>query len=328
MTPLLEVHDLTITFRDSDDRRTTAVDGVSLSVDRGELVALVGESGCGKSLTGLAMLALRPERAAFGPASRVVLDGTDLLALSATAVRQYRGSRIAMVFQDPMSSLNPVMRVGEQITEAIRAHREVSPGEARQRAIALLREVGIADPEARVDAWPHQLSGGMRQRVMIAIALAAEPELLVADEPTSSLDATVQAQILGLLDDLRTRRGMAVLLITHDFGVVASRANRVLVMYAGRLVECANTAALFAHPMHPYTRGLLASMPSIDEESSRLQAIAGQVPPPGQWPTGCRFHPRCMLRIARCETEAPPLMAIGATHHSACWVTSLEAGTP
>jgi peptide/nickel transport system ATP-binding protein len=328
MTPLLEVHDLTITFRDSDDRRTTAVDGVSLSVDRGELVALVGESGCGKSLTGLAMLALRPERAAFGPASRVVLDGTDLLALSATAVRQYRGSRIAMVFQDPMSSLNPVMRVGEQITEAIRAHREVSPGEARQRAIALLREVGIADPEARVDAWPHQLSGGMRQRVLIAIALAAEPALLVADEPTSSLDVTVQAQILGLLDELRTRRGMAVLLITHDFGVVASRADRVLVMYAGRLIECANTATLFAGPMHPYTRGLLASMPSIDDESGRLQPIPGHVPPPGQWPTGCRFHPRCLLRIPRCETETPPLVAIGAMHQSACWVTSLEAGIP
>jgi peptide/nickel transport system ATP-binding protein len=322
MNPLLEVHDLTVAFRADGDRRTTAVDGISFGIARGELVALVGESGCGKSLTGLSLLALLPERAEFGRSSRIVFDGTDLLTLAPRELRTYRGARIAMVFQDPMSSLNPVMRVGEQIIEAIRAHRQVSRSEARERAIALLSEVGIADPGERVDAWPHQLSGGMRQRIMIAIALAAEPELLVADEPTTALDVTVQAQILELLDHLRTSRGMAVLLITHDLGIVAGRADRVMVMYAGRLVERAGTRALFATPTHPYTRGLFDSLPRLDDESGRLQPIAGNVPPPERWPSGCRFHPRCPLRIARCETEVPPLLPTGPDQEAACWVTA------
>jgi peptide/nickel transport system ATP-binding protein len=322
MNPLLEVHDLTVAFRGADGRRTTAVDGISFAMARGELVALVGESGCGKSLTGVSMLALLPERAEFGTASRIVFNGTDLLTLSAETLRTYRGTRIAMVFQDPMSSLNPVMRVGDQIIEAIRAHRPMGRAEARLRAIALLGEVGIADPTERVDAWPHQLSGGMRQRIMIAIALAGEPELLVADEPTTALDVTVQAQILELLDHLRTTRGMAILLITHDLGIVAGRADRVMVMYAGRLVECADTRSLFARPMHPYTRGLFESLPDINGEGVRLQPIAGNVPSPDHWPAGCRFHPRCPLRIARCETELPPLLPTGATHEAACWVTA------
>ena len=322
MNPLLEVHDLTVAFRADGDRRTTAVDSVSFGIERGELVALVGESGCGKSLTGLSLLALLPERAEFGQASRIVFDGTDLLQLTPKALRSYRGARIAMVFQDPMSSLNPVMRVGEQIVEAIRAHEQVSRTVARERAIGLLREVGIADPQERVDAWPHQLSGGMRQRVMIAIALASEPELLVADEPTTALDVTVQAQILELLDHLRRTRGMAVLLITHDLGIVAGRADRVMVMYAGRLVERADTRPLFATPMHPYTRGLFASLPRLDDESGRLQPIAGNVPPPERWPAGCRFHPRCPLRLAKCETAVPPLLPTGAAQEAACWVTA------
>jgi oligopeptide/dipeptide ABC transporter ATP-binding protein len=322
MNPLLEVHDLTVAFRSADDRRAVAVDGVSFSMARGELLALVGESGCGKSLTALSLLALLPDRAEVGAASRVVFDGTDLLNLVPEALRRVRGARIAMVFQDPVASLNPVMRVGAQIIEAIRAHRTIGRDDARQRAIALLAEVGIADPEERVDAWPHQLSGGMRQRVMIAIALAAEPELLVADEPTTALDVTVQAEILELLDHLRATRDMAVLLITHDLGIVAGRADRVLVMYAGQIVERADTAHLFTTPMHPYTRGLFASLPRIDTDAARLLPIAGSVPSPGRWPSGCRFHPRCPLRIGRCEAEAPLLLPNGPRQESACWVTA------
>jgi oligopeptide/dipeptide ABC transporter ATP-binding protein len=282
----------------------------------------VGESGCGKTLTGLSVLALLPDGAEFGSASRILLGDTDLRTLSPEALRQVRGARIAMVFQDPISSLNPVMRIGEQVAEAIRAHRHTSRDEARQRAIALLTEVGIADPAERVDAWPHQLSGGMRQRVMIAIALAAEPELLVADEPTTALDVTVQAEILELLDRLRSTRGMAVLLITHDLGIVAGRADRVMVMYAGRIVEHGKTLSLFTTPMHPYTRGLFASVPRIDAEGDRLQPIAGVVPSPENWPPGCRFHPRCPLRIGRCEAEAPLLLPTGPAQESACWVTA------
>ena len=322
MTPLLEVRDLTVAFRESNNGRTTAVDAISFTIERGEMVALVGESGCGKSLTGLSLLSLLPEGAEFGAESRIVLDGTDVLTLGAEALRSIRGARVAMVFQDPMSSLNPTMRIGEQIAEAMHARGQVSRMDARQRAIALLEEVGVADPAVRVDAWPHQLSGGMRQRVMIAIALAAEPQLLVADEPTSALDVTVQAQILELLDRLRTSRGMSVLLITHDLGIVAGRADRVLVMYAGRVVERADPVPLFASPMHPYTRGLFASLPRIDDDSARLLPIPGSVPPPERWPTGCRFHPRCPLRIARCETDVPPLLPTGAAQEAACWVTA------
>jgi oligopeptide/dipeptide ABC transporter ATP-binding protein len=322
MTLLLDVRDLTVAFGGEGDRRIVAVDGVSFRIARGELVALVGESGCGKTLTGLSLLALLPDGAEFGSASRILLDNTDLRTLSPAALREVRGARIAMVFQDPVSSLNPVMRVGEQVIEAIRAHQQISRSAARQRAIALLTEVGIADPAERVDAWPHQLSGGMRQRVMIAIALAAEPELLVADEPTTALDVTVQAEILELLDRLRTTRGMAVLLITHDLGIVAGRADRVMVMYAGRIVEHGETLSLFTTPMHPYTRGLFASLPRIDAEGDRLQPIAGVVPSPERWPPGCRFHPRCSLRIGRCEVEEPLLLPTGPAQASACWVTA------
>jgi len=221
-----------------------------------------------------------------------------------------------------MSSLNPVMRGGAQIAEAVTAHARVGRADARARAIALLTEVGIADPATRVDAYPHQLSGGMRQRVMLAIALAGEPELLIADEPTTALDVTVQAQMLELLDALRQKRGMAVLLITHDLGIVAGRADRVLVMYAGRVVESATTAALFAAPAHPYTQGLFASIPRLENTASRLTPIPGTVPPPDQWPPGCRFHPRCSVAVSRCRTERPPLEPIGAGHDVACWVAS------
>jgi oligopeptide/dipeptide ABC transporter ATP-binding protein len=322
MTPLLEVTDLSISFAREDGPAVVAVDGVSFGVAAGEVVALVGESGCGKTLTGLSLPGLLPPTAQLGDASRIRFDGTDIARLPEAELRGYRGRRIAMVFQDPLTSLNPVMRVGHQIAEAIQAHRTVSRAEARNRAIELLGEVGIADPATRVDSYPHQLSGGMRQRVMIAIALAGEPELLVADEPTTALDVTVQAQILELLDRLRVARGMAVLLITHDLGIVAGRADRVIVMYAGRIAETASTSALFAQPAHPYTRGLFASIPRLGGEGGRLPSIAGTVPRPDQWPAGCRFHPRCPVAISRCRESQPALDPVAADHRAACWVAN------
>ncbi len=322
MTTLLEVQNLRISFPRRDAAPLIPVDDVSFQIAAGELVALVGESGCGKTLTGLAMPRLLPVNARLGTDTVIRLGETDLAHASDSTLRSIRGRRIAMVFQDPMSSLNPVMRVGAQIAEAVTAHARIGRAEARARAIALLTEVGIADPSTRVDAYPHQLSGGMRQRVMLAIALAGEPELLIADEPTTALDVTVQAQMLELLDTLRQKRGMAVLLITHDLGIVAGRADRVLVMYAGRIVECATTAALFAAPAHPYTQGLFASIPRLENTASRLTPIPGTVPPPDQWPSGCRFHPRCPVAVSRCRTERPPLEPIGAGHDVACWVAS------
>jgi oligopeptide/dipeptide ABC transporter ATP-binding protein len=322
MTALLEVQNLRISFPRRDATPLVPVDDVSFEINRGEVVALVGESGCGKTLTGLAIPRLLPANAVLGERSRILLDGSDLCTLSERALRDVRGRRIAMVFQDPMSSLNPVMRVGTQIAEAITAHARVNAADARTRAVALLNEVGIADPASRVDAYPHQMSGGMRQRVMLAMALAGEPELLIADEPTTALDVTVQAQMLELLDTLRQARGMAVLLITHDLGIVAGRANRLLVMYAGRVVESGATAALFAAPAHPYTRGLFASIPRLEGSAARLTPIPGSVPPPDQWPTGCRFHPRCHVAVARCKQERPAIEAIESEHDVACWIAS------
>ncbi|HEY3934824.1 MAG TPA: ABC transporter ATP-binding protein [Gemmatimonadales bacterium] len=325
MTPLLEVSELHVSFPRTGAPALVPVDDVSFTIAPGELVALVGESGCGKTLTGLALPRLLPRGAELGPRTRVRLGGTDLTHLDERELRQYRGRRIGMVFQDPMTSLNPVMRVGDQIAEAIHAHEKVSRRDARARVLDLLVEVGIADPPARIDAYPHQLSGGMRQRILIAMALAAGPDLLVADEPTTALDVTVQAQILELLDRLRRSHGMAVLLITHDLGIVAGRADRVLVMYAGRIVESAPTGQLFAHPAHPYTRGLFASIPRLDAETTRLTPIRGNVPRPDQWPDGCRFNPRCPVAIARCLTERPPLDEVAPGQRAACWVAQADA---
>jgi oligopeptide/dipeptide ABC transporter ATP-binding protein len=319
MTPLIKVSNLRITFPRATDP-LVPVDGVSFAMDDGELVALVGESGCGKTLTGLALPRLLPEGATLDAQSSIRFRDAELTALPEPALRGYRGRRIAMIFQDPMTSLNPVMRVGKQIAEAIQAHRDIGRAAARTRAIELLAEVGLADPHVRVDAYPHQLSGGMRQRVMIAMALGGEPDLLIADEPTTALDVTVQAQILELLDRLRETRRMAVLLITHDLGIVAGRADRVLVMYAGRIVESSATAALFDTPAHPYTRGLLASIPRLEGDVARLTPIPGMVPRPDQWPDGCRFHPRCPVALARCATDVPALEPTGERHRTACWV--------
>ena len=319
MTRVLDVRDLRISFPESDGRRFRPVDGVSFSLDKGETLALVGESGCGKSLTSLALLRLIPPPGRIDPGSAIRLGETDVLTLEGEALRQIRGRRIGMIFQDPMTSLNPVFTAGDQIAEAVRAHLRVSKAEARERARSLLQEVGIPDPAERLDAYPHQLSGGMRQRVMIAIALAAEPEILVADEPTTALDVTVQAQILEVLDELRRRRGMAVLLITHDLGIVAGRADRVAVMYAGQIVEEATTAALFAQPSHPYTQGLFASVPRITGPVQRLTPIGGTVPPPTAWPAGCRFRPRCPQAFEKSELP-PELLPVGADHRMRCWL--------
>jgi oligopeptide/dipeptide ABC transporter ATP-binding protein len=323
MTTLLRVRDLRIAFPGGPAGATHPVDGVSFELERGQTLALVGESGCGKSLTSLALLRLVPPPGRIEPGSTIELDGTDLLALTGDALRAIRGRRIAMIFQDPMTSLNPVFRVGDQITEVIHAHFSVPKREARDRAEALLREVGIPDPGERLSAYPHQLSGGMRQRVMIAIALAGEPELLIADEPTTALDVTVQAQILELLDQLRASRNMAMLLITHDLGIVAGRADRVAVMYAGQLVETAPTRELFAHPSHPYTIGLFGSVPRLHGPVGRLTPISGTVPPPGAWPAGCRFRPRCPVKHPRSETM-PPMLPVGEDHLMRCWLAEGE----
>jgi peptide/nickel transport system ATP-binding protein len=319
MTRVLDVRDLRVSFPAADGRRFHPVDGVTFSLDRGETLALVGESGCGKSLTSLALLRLIPPPGRVDPGSTIRLGDTEVLTLEGEALRRIRGRRIGMIFQDPMTSLNPVFTVGDQIAEGVRAHLAVSKADARERARALLQEVGIPDPAGRLDAYPHQLSGGMRQRVMIAIALAAEPEILVADEPTTALDVTVQAQILEVLDQLRRARGMAVLLITHDLGIVAGRADRVAVMYAGQIVEEAPTLELFAHPSHPYTQGLFASVPRITGPVQRLTPIGGTVPPPSAWPSGCRFRPRCPQAFAKCELP-PDLLPAGPVHRMRCWL--------
>jgi peptide/nickel transport system ATP-binding protein len=319
MTRVLQVENLRVSFPTTAGGRVHPVDGVSLSLERGETLALVGESGCGKSLTSLALLRLIPPPGQIEEGSTIRLGDTDVLALRGEALRKIRGRRIGMVFQDPMTSLNPVFTVGDQIAEGVRAHFDVSRAEARARALRLLQEVGIPDPVRRLDAYPHQLSGGMRQRVMIAIALSAEPEILVADEPTTALDVTVQAQILEVLDRLRDAHGMAVLLITHDLGIVAGRADRVAVMYAGQIVEEAPTASLFARPSHPYTQGLFASVPRITGPIERLTPIRGSVPPPGAWPSGCRFRPRCPKAFEKSETM-PPLLPVGPDHRMRCWL--------
>lgn len=315
---LLDVRDLRVTFPGAA-APIHPVDGVSFHIDRGETLALVGESGCGKSLTALALLQLVPRPGTIAGGS-VRLGGLEITALKGEALRAIRGRRIGMVFQDPLTSLNPVLKVGAQVAEGLVAHGMATKSAAARRAVELLKEVGVADAESRADGYPHQLSGGMRQRVGIAIALAAEPELLIADEPTTALDVTVQAQILELIDRLRQERGMAVLLITHDLGVVAGRADRVAVMYAGQVVEEARTPDLFTTPSHPYTRGLLASVPRIGGELRRLSPIPGTVPPPALWPPACRFEPRCGERFARCASERPPLIPAGDAHTTRCWL--------
>jgi oligopeptide/dipeptide ABC transporter ATP-binding protein len=321
MSPLLAVRDLRTTFRTPDGAVARPVDGVSLQLERGEILALVGESGCGKTTLALSLLRLIPEPPGrIAPEARVELDGVDVLRLEGEALRRVRGGGIACVFQEPGSSLNPVLTVGTQIAETVQAHAALARPAARARARELLATVGLSDPERRLGQYPHELSGGMQQRVMIAIALAGAPSVLVADEPTTALDVTIQAQILDLLADLRRRLGLAVLFITHDLGVAAALADRVAVMYAGQIVETGATAQVLAHPMHPYTEALLGAVPRVDRPVERLRVIPGQPPPATQWPGGCRFHPRCPHAWERCERAEPALLAAGGTRAARCWL--------
>ena len=333
--PLLEIKNLVTAFQ-TPAGRVPAVDGVSLAIERGKTLGLVGESGCGKSVTAMSILRLV---AAPGMIERgqILLSlgrgeesttAIDLVSLPETELRKIRGGRIGMIFQEPMTSLNPVFTIGNQITETLHLHRQLSREAARARALEMLHLVRVADPERRLDEYPHQLSGGMRQRVMIAMALACEPDLLIADEPTTALDVTIQAQILELLADLRRRLGMALLLITHDLGVVAETCDHVAVMYAGRIVEQAPAAELFARPLHPYTIGLSAARPEHRSGSGEpLAAIPGMVPQPRDFPAGCRFHPRCgFAREPLCTAEPPELRELIPGHFVRChFAGELEA---
>jgi oligopeptide/dipeptide ABC transporter ATP-binding protein len=320
---LLSVENLGVHFRSSEGV-FAAVDGISFSVRRGETLGIVGESGCGKSVTSLAIMGLVPQPAGSIAQGRILFEGEDLAGKSAREMRRIRGNEISMIFQEPMTSLNPVYTVGDQIIEAIQLHESVSNAEARRRAIEMLGLVRIPNPESRVDEYPHQMSGGMRQRVMIALALACHPKLLIADEPTTALDVTIQAQILDLMRDLRDRTGTATILITHDLGVVAEVVHRVVVMYAGRIVEEAPVEDLFTNPQHPYTLGLLGSIPKLHLEEEQLATIEGTVPNPYDMPSGCKFNPRCPFSDDRCRSEVPPLAELAPGHRAACWRAPLE----
>ena len=316
--PLLEVRDLRTYFH-TEEGVARAVDGVSFAVGRGQTLGLVGESGCGKSVSAFSIMRLVPDPPGRIEAGQVLFKGRDLLALDEEEMRRVRGDDIAMLFQEPMTSLNPVLTCGFQIAEAVVLHQQVPMKEARVRAVEMLHLVGIPAPEQRIDEYPHQLSGGMRQRVMIAMALACNPDVLIADEPTTALDVTIQAQILALLESLQESLQMAIVMITHDLGVIAETADQVAVMYAGQIVEHAETPALFARPRHPYTRGLLRSIPRLDDEQERLDIIPGVVPDARAFPPGCRFAPRCPLADAHCRAETPPLEEIEAGHWASCW---------
>ena len=317
---LLEVKELKTTFTTSAGL-VRAVDGVSWDIAEGETVALVGESGCGKSVSSLSIMRLVAPPAGRIESGQILFKGRDLLKLSEAEMQHVRGREIAMIFQEPMTSLNPVLTIGRQLTEGLEIHLKMTGPAARARAIELLGMVGIPDPERRLSQYPHQFSGGMRQRMMIAMALACNPSLILADEPTTALDVTIQAQILELMRSLSRRLGVAMLIITHNLGVVARYADRVNVMYAGRIIERATAAELYANPRHPYTLGLLRSVPRLDEpRRARLAPIEGQPPDLTKLPPGCSFQPRCAFKVARCEKEVPPLEPAGPGNHvSACW---------
>jgi peptide/nickel transport system ATP-binding protein len=325
MSALLEVDGLRTSFS-VEAGKFFAVDGVSFALGAGRTLGLVGESGCGKSVTALSIMGLVPSPAGRIAGGEIRFDGVDLRRLSAAQMRELRGDRISMIFQEPMTSLNPAFTIGEQIVEGIMRHRSLSREAAKARTIEMLRHVQIPSAERRFDDYPHRLSGGMRQRAMIAMALACEPKLLIADEPTTALDVTIQAQILDLMRALREETGAAIILITHDLGVVAELADEVAVMYAGRIVEHAGVGALFARPQHPYTIGLLGSIPRLDLEQERLPAIEGLVPNPLEPIAGCRFHPRCPFAIEQCRREDPPALPMGDGHFAACWRAPLDAG--
>ena len=314
---LLEVSGLTTAFK-TESGEVTAIEEVSFSLEAGEILGIVGESGSGKSVTALTIMGLLPQPPARVAAGSVRFAGETLTSLSEYRMEKIRGAGISMVFQEPMTSLNPVLTIGEQIMETVRAHENISARAQQERALEMLDRVGIPSAAKRLTDYPHQLSGGQRQRVMIAMALACRPRLLIADEPTTALDVTIQAQVLDLLMDLRDELGMAIMIITHNMGVIAETADRVLVMYAGRIVEQAPVAELFDRPLHPYTRGLLDCVPTLEQDKQRLVAIPGSLPEPARRPAGCRFAPRCVRKIDACTTGIPPLVTYGPGHAAAC----------
>jgi oligopeptide/dipeptide ABC transporter ATP-binding protein len=328
--PLLEVRDLVTAF-ETDAGLVRAVDGVSFSVPRGRTLGIVGESGCGKSVTALSIMRLLPRPSGRIVSGQILFEGEDLVAASPERMQALRGCRMGMVFQEPMTALNPVHRISRQLTEVLHLHQQLTPAQALARAIELLQLVGIPAPEVRVHEYPHQLSGGMRQRVVIAMALACSPALMIADEPTTALDVTIQAQILRLMQDLQKRLGMSVILITHDLGVIAETCDEVVVMYAGRVAEQGPVHAIFDRPSHPYTQGLLASIPRLETpRKSRLPVIKGMVPALADLPVGCRFQNRCPHVVPRCTEGQPPLETIDGAHAAACfrWREIKPAGLP
>jgi oligopeptide/dipeptide ABC transporter ATP-binding protein len=320
---LLEVRALRTEFR-TDDGSFPAVDGVSFSVEAGKTLAIVGESGCGKSVTALSIMGLVPDPPGRITGGSIRFEGHELVGASKRELLDLRGNGMAMIFQEPMTSLNPAFTIGDQIVEGLLRHRELPRADAQARAIEVLRQVRIPAPEQRFHEYPHKLSGGMRQRAMIAMALACRPRLLIADEPTTALDVTIQAQIIELMRTLQAETGTAVILITHDLGVVAEVADEVVVMYAGKVVERASAPVLFDQPQHPYTVGLLGSIPRLDVQRQRLASIEGQVPDPLRRPPGCSFADRCPFAVAQCRAEVPPLKNVGAAHQSACWRAPLD----
>ena len=318
MAKLLEVNNLRTYFH-TDDGIARSVDGVSFSVDRGETLGIVGESGCGKSVTALSVMGLIPNPPGRIEGGEILFDGENLLEFNEEQMRHVRGNDVSMIFQEPMTSLNPVFTVGYQIDEAVMLHQKVSKHEAKKRSIEMLYLVGIPDPEQRYGEYPHQLSGGMRQRVMIAMALSCNPKLLIADEPTTALDVTVQAQILDLMTKLQDEMGMGMIMITHDLGVIAEVCDRVAVMYAAKIVEYTDVDSIFYNPRHPYTIGLLKSIPRLGEDVEKLATIEGTVPPPTNWPKGCHFCTRCQWADDLCWSDEPQLVEIETGHQVACW---------
>lgn len=323
MTPLLEVRNLKTYFH-TQDGVVKAVDGVSYDVNRGETIALVGESGCGKTVSALSILRLVSEPAGKIVAGEILFDGSDLLKLSAEEMHRMRGAKISIIFQEPLTSLNPVLTIGRQISEGLEFHKGISPSEGMQEAIHLLKMVGIPHPERRIHDYPHQFSGGMRQRAMIAIAIACQPQLIIADEPTTVVDVTIQAQLLELIKNITREFGTSLILITHNLGIVARYANRVFVMYAGKIVENGTAHDVYHAPLHPYTVGLLASVPRLDEpKKSRLVPIEGQPPDLIAPPIGCSFQPRCVYAVPRCLQEIPSLLEISPAHYAACFLSQI-----
>ncbi len=324
--PLLQVDSLK-TYFFTDRGVVKAVDDVSFEIFQGRTLAIVGESGCGKSVTALSVMRLIPRPPGRIVQGEIIFDGKDILKLSEKEMRKIRGNKISMIFQEPMTSLNPVFRVGDQISEVLELHRNMNKNQAKNKTIELLNQVGIPSPESRVNDYPHQMSGGMRQRVMIAMALACDPKLIIADEPTTALDVTIQAQILDLTDNLRKSTGTAIMLITHDLGVVAETAEDVVVMYAGRIVEKADVKELFNNPLHPYTRGLMRSIPGMsnEDDKARLEAIPGVVPSLLALPKGCKFNDRCKHASDRCFEDEPALMAKKKDHPVRCWLYEKDA---